>query len=423
MSATLYWLRQDLRLDDNLALLAACGCASLLPVYCHYPTRDSGWDCPRLGRHRAAFLGQALDSLAAALRDRGSALCELQGPPEIVLPALARQVGADLVVCERIAAPEEEAEVLALRQAGLQVSEIWQSSLYLPEQLPFAIERLPAVFTDFRRALEQAGPQPLPPQNAPTALPPLPAGWTPREPPPRTPPAIEARSSFPYHLPACHGGETAARAHFQQYLARGLPHRYKATRDRLYGVDFSSKLSPWLASGALSPRRAWQMLKAFEARHGASEGSGWIGFELLWRDYFRFLHLRHRARLYHAAGLSSLPSPAHDAAAFQRWRKGETGQPLVDAAMRELSASGYLSNRLRQVAASYLIYECGGDWRAGAAWFESQLIDYDAYSNQGNWLYIAGRGTDPRGGRRFNPERQAAEHDAQGRYRALWSTA
>ena len=90
--------------------------------------------------------------------------------------------------------------------------------------------------------------------------------------------------------------------------------------------------------------------------------------------------------------------------------------------MRELAATGYLSNRLRQVVASYLIYDLRGDWRAGAAWFESQLVDYDVYSNQANWLYIAGRGTDPRGGRRFNPIKQAQDHDADGSYRIMWGT-
>ncbi len=88
---------------------------------------------------------------------------------------------------------------------------------------------------------------------------------------------------------------------------------------------------------------------------------------------------------------------------FAAWCAGQTGQPLVDAAMRELAATGYLSNRLRQVVASYLIHDLACDWRAGAAWFEAQLLDYDVYSNQGNWLYIAGRGTDPRGGRRLIP--------------------
>jgi len=144
---------------------------------------------------------------------------------------------------------------------------------------------------------------------------------------------------------------------------------------------------------------------------------------LLWRDYFRFLHLQHGNRLYHAQGLGPHASTSHNAQGYARWCQAATGQPLVDAAMRELSCTGYLSNRLRQIAASYLVHDLGGDWRAGAAWFEAQLVDYDVYSNQGNWLYIAGRGTDPRGGRRFQVDKQTAEHDPDGAYRRLWSAA
>jgi len=88
--------------------------------------------------------------------------------------------------------------------------------------------------------------------------------------------------------------------------------------------------------------------------------------------------------------------------------------------MRELAATGYLSNRMRQNVASFWVHDLQGDWPAAAAWFESQLIDYDVYSNQGNWLYLAGRGTDPRGTRRFSPEKQAKDYDADGAYRRLW---
>lgn len=103
-----------------------------------------------------------------------------------------------------------------------------------------------------------------------------------------------------------------------------------------------------------------------------------------------------------------------------RWCAGRTGHALVDAGMRELESTGWLSNRMRQIVASYLIHDLGSDWRAGAAWFESRLIDFDVFSNQGNWAYIAGRGTDPRGGRRFDPDKQAREHDPDGRYRRMW---
>ena len=266
-------------------------------------------------------------------------------------------------------------------------------------------------------------------RDAPAALPALPpeplwAAWQCQPTAAQTPAARhDPRSSFPHATADFAGGERAALAHLAQYLARKLPHSYKQTRNGLTGVDYSSKLSPWLATGALSARQVMAQLRQFEAEHGESDGSYWLWFELLWRDYFRLLHLQQGAALYRARGLSDQPLAPHNAQGFDRWRQGRTGEPLVDAAMRELAATGYLSNRLRQVVASYLVYDLHGDWRAGAAWFEHCLLDCDVYSNQGNWLYVAGRGTDPRGGRRFNPQKQTQDHDADGSYRRLWAAA
>ena len=434
MTTLIHWFRNDLRLADNPALSHAARQAErVLPVYVHSPADDAltPWGFPRRGAHRQRFLRAALDALHARLVEQGSGLLELHGRPSDCLPALAAQVGAAGISCEAIAAPEEEAELAALRGAGIPLETVWQSSLLDPAALPFAASRLPDVFTAFRQAVERAGQTPPPPLPVPR-LPGWPAGVT--LPPKATEPTkptkptehadwfeVDARSSFPYTQPAFHGGEAAALAHLRAYFGSDRPHRYKATRNGLTGVDFSSKFSPWLASGALSARTAYAHLKAFEAEQGASDGSYWLWFELLWRDYFRFLHLKYGRQLYRAAGLGKQPAPSHDPAAFGRWCRGETGEPLVDAAMRELAATGFMSNRLRQLVASYLINDLGGDWRAGAAWFEAQLIDYDVYSNQGNWLYIAGRGTDPRGGRRFDPIKQAREHDPAGRFRRLWS--
>ncbi|MCG2585053.1 DASH family cryptochrome [Massilia sp. TS11] len=410
MSTLVYWFRRDLRLHDNPALqLAAQRASRLLPVYCH---------APGVGPHRAAFERSALDGLRAALRALGSDLIELQGPAPAALLAL----DADAIVCEEIAAPEEQDEVAALRAAGCAVETCWQSSLLDPASLPFAVAELPKVFTAFRQQVEGCGLQPPAPLPAPVRLPPLPAPL-PTSVAPHVRALHDGRAAFPYALPAWQGSEQAALAHWAHYLARGLPHTYKATRNALSGIDMSSKLSPWLALGAISARRVLAELRRFEAAHGASDSSYWLWFELLWRDYFRFLHLQHGRALYRGRGLGAAPPPAHDAAGFARWCAGETGQDLVDAGMRELAATGFLSNRMRQIVASYLIYELGGDWRQGAAWFERQLVDYDVYSNQGNWLYIAGRGTDPRGGRRFDPDKQAREYDRDGAYRRNWGRA
>ena len=396
-----------------------------MPVYVvaddeQTPTR---WGFPRWGEHRRCFRNQAIAGLKAALQARGSDLIVLKGEPTAVLTALARSCGADTLSCERIAAPEEIDQVEALRAGHLIVEDRWQSSLMDPSDLPFEIARLPGVFTPFRQAVEKADVQPRAVIPAPKIIPPLPEADLIQDDFVEPVGQPDARSSFPYDDARFDGSETAALAHVERYFGGPLPRTYKTTRNGLSGTDYSTKLSPWLASGALSPRTVHEALLKHEAQFGVSDGSRWIVFELLWRDYFRFSSLKHGTRLFRHDGLSTLPYPPHDPDAFSAWRSGQTGQPFVDAGMRELAATGYLSNRMRQIVASYLIHDRGCDWRAGAAWFEAQLIDYDVCSNQGNWLYIAGRGTDPRQGRRFDTDYQARTHDPDGTYHKLWASA
>ncbi len=424
MDCALYWFRNDLRLTDNPAFSdASARSRTLVPVYVVDDEAQAltRWGFVRWGRHRRQFRDQALAGLRAALQAHGSDLIILTGKPTDELSALARACGADTVFCERIAAPEEIDQVETLRAAGLHVEDRWQSSLLDPADLPFDIAHLPDVFTPFRQAVEKADVRPHAAIPAPEVIPPLPqtelAGdrFVPQAGHP------DARTSFPYDDARFNGSEAAALAHVERYFSGPLPRSYKATRNGLSGTDYSTKLSPWLATGAVSPRTVHEALLKHEERFGVSDGSRWIVFELLWRDYFRFSSLKHGRRLFRHNGLSTLPYPSHDAEAFGAWCSGQTGQPFVDAGMRELAATGYLSNRMRQIVASYLIHELACDWRAGAAWFEAQLIDYDVCSNQGNWLYIAGRGTDPRQGRRFDPEYQTGTHDPDGEYRQLWA--
>lgn len=425
----IYWFRNDLRLEDNPALRQACAQAGhLLLVYCHRSASvTTRWSVPRTSGHRQHFLQSGLADLVTQLASHGSQLLEVEGDPAHVLPLLAHAIGATTVHCEEIAAPDEAAELTGLRAAGLTVEALWQSSLLDPATLPFAPADLPKVFTTFRTLIEREQLAPPAPLARPAAIPPLPRDFAaladtwavaPKAlPDPQ--PAAES-SSFPYALPAFHGGASAAAEHLRQYFGRALAHTYKHTRNGLTGVDYSTKFSPWLACGAMSARVACAELRQFEASRGANDSTYWIWFELMWRDYFRFLHLQHGVALYRAQGLTSLGQPSHDAQRFDAWCNARTGEPLVDAGMAELQATGYLSNRLRQIVASYLVHDLACDWRAGAAWFEAQLIDYDVYSNQGNWLYVAGRGTDPRSGRRFNLQKQACDHDPDGSYRRLW---
>jgi deoxyribodipyrimidine photo-lyase len=402
----------------------------------HAPQESLIWGFERISEHRLQFLRDALRDLRQQLEQLGSDLLGLQAPQgssisavELVINA-AHHHGIKTIYCEVIQAPEEMQELSALMQAGLTVHAEFESTMIAVRDLPFAPDAMPDQFTQFRNKIEKAKHLFTEPVSAPNHIPPLPANFQQSDliPGAQTPiraesliqPTGQPHSSFPHYREAYRGGTQVAEAHLRQYLERALPHSYKATRNQLHGLDYSSKLSPWLALGCISARRVMQKLKQFESEQGANEGSYWLWFELLWRDYFRVLHLKYGKQLYCASGLNQSERPIHNARGFQHWCSGTTGESIVDAGMRELNATGYLSNRLRQVVASYLIYDLHSDWRAGAAWFESQLLDYDVYSNQGNWLYIAGRGTDPRGGRRFNPQKQAQDHDANGSYRALW---
>lgn len=428
----IHWFRNDLRLHDHPALaqsMARCrrdGLA-LLPVAWHGPSAPvaTRWGFDRVGAHRRTFRAQALAGLAQALRARGSDLVVIEGASAQPLADLARRVGAVGLVGEAIEALEEQAEVAALQAQGLTVNTVEQGGLFDASQLPWAPGAVPNVFTAFRQGVERIGLQPAAPLPAPATLPPWPEAL-PRPPAPALDAALPAgstddRSSFPCGLPGWHGDEASALNHLRAYLASERPHTYKATRNALTGRDFASHWSPWLAVGALSVRQVVADLRAMEAERGASDGSYWLWFELLWREHFRWMLRRHGTALFRSRGLlPSAPRAVYEAPAFARWCEGRTGLDLVDAAMRELRTTGYLSNRLRQIVASALIHELRGDWRAGAAWFEHGLIDFDVHSNQGNWAYIAGVGTDPRGGRHFNLDKQLREHDPDGAYRRRW---
>jgi deoxyribodipyrimidine photo-lyase len=436
MSTAIYWFRNDLRLHDNPALWQAFTQAdALLPVYClgsasAIHNGDTRWGQMQPSAHRQRVLIDTLIDLDANLRALGSGLTVFAGAPADILPKLGRALGTQQVHCEQIAATHEEGELAAVQANGCEVTNSWQSSLVDLGDLPFALDNLPPIYTDFRLALTQSGFRPKAPAAAPASLPPLPRtahGYASmnllRQRADLGLASADHRSSLPYLQPEFAGGESAALAHLTRYFTSGLPAQYKATRNQLTGTDFSSKCSAWLASGALSVRQLAAEISQYEARVGANEGTEWLMRELLWRDYFRFLHLQHGAHMFRYRGLRDKgPALHHDPGRFTRWCVGRTGEPLVDAAMHELLATGYLSNRLRQVVASFLIDAMGGDWRAGAAWFEAQLIDYDVYNNQGNWLYIAGLGSDPRGGRHFNVEKQAQTYDPDQHYQRLWAT-
>lgn len=424
MKTNIYWFRQDLRLGDSPALLKACESAErLILVYIH-PTRlqgDTAWGFARTGERRAAHLHAALQELRSDISSRGNLLLEFVGEPARILKSLADTFSVTCVYCEAIEAPEERADVARLESQGIQVVSTWQSTMFDPTTLPFAPQEIPDIFTAFRQKIEQSGVPPREPLAAPMHL-------------PSAPPNIESVTNnvpLGQSVTSKLAGESSAHAAVSAYFATEHPLHYKQTRNQLLGDHYSTRLSVWLASGALSAAVAYRYLKQYEAKRGSNDSTYWIFFELLWRDYFRFLHFKYGRKLYLKSGLKRAAStaasvkqaPNIEKARLMAWVNAQTPNNFVNAGMTELRETGHLSNRMRQIVASYLIYDLEVDWRAGAAWFESQLLDFDIYSNQGNWLYIAGCGTDPRGGRRMNMQKQIQEHDPDSIYRKHWGHA
>jgi len=219
------------------------------------------------------------------------------------------------------------------------------------------------------------------------------------------------------------GGETEAFKRLRHYFygTRAID-TYKETRNGMIGEDYSTKFSPWLSLGCISPRAIYNELQKYEKEFGANKSTYWLVFELLWRDYFRFMMKKHRNKFFQQNGIKNnkVKLEEHDPEIFAKWMKGQNGNDFIDANMRELSLTGYLSNRGRQNVASYLCNNLKVDWRYGAAYFEQQLIDYDVCSNWGNWAYLAGVGNDPRANRVFNIDKQATDYDPDGLYRKLW---
>ncbi|WP_051718911.1 DASH family cryptochrome [Hymenobacter sp. IS2118] len=437
----LYWLRNDLRLHDNEVLAALpAHTEALLPVYCFDPVAlgpDPYLGLPRTGPHRLPFLLDSLADLQRRYAALGSGVHFAIGRPEDVLPVLVQQLdlGAVWTSTEHTTEEEEAEDVLtgaltALPGPPVPLRRFETLTLLHPADLPIAVRNLPLSFSKFRFDVASKA-VPRAPLPVPSRLPSLPTGFAPAplptaealavalDLPVPTRPVPDRRSA----LPALGGGETAALARLHDYAVdRHLIGRYDDTRNELLGEAFSTKFSPWLANGSLSARQVWAAIDAYDAVHGArSKGAMQLRLELLWRDYFRLLAERTGPDFFRWRGLREQQpkASAPDRAAFDRWTQGRTGNAFVDANMRELAATGFMSNRGRQNAASYLIHDLHQDWRWGAAWFEHQLIDHDPASNWGNWKYIAGTGTDVRD-TAFDVAQQAKRYDPKGSYVRTW---
>lgn len=426
---SLIWFRNDLRLHDNEALhIALENAETLLPVYIFDPrqfeaTGEAGF--PKTGPYRLQFLLDSLRDLRASLQAKGSDLIILKGKPEELIPELCKKHDIGLVSYHEEATPEEtqveDALDDALEAAGIEVDSAWGATLYHVDDLPMEVEKLPDVFTAFRKKAEKYS-EVRELFETPEKLPSLPAGYPEQGDFPDVdffgiePDSPSDRSVLPFE-----GGETAALKRLETYFwDQDLLKVYKDTRNGMLGADYSSKFSAWLANGTISPRYIYSEVKRYEKERKKNNSTYWLIFELIWRDYFRFIALRHGRKLFYSTGIKGKQYEwSKDSEDFKKWANAETGIPMIDANMRELNETGFMSNRGRQNVANFLAKCLNIDWRWGAEYFESMLVDYDVCSNWGNWAYNSGVGNDPRD-RYFNIVGQGKRYDGKGDYIRHW---
>jgi len=431
MKRAIVWFRNDLRLHDNEAIADGLLAADELIFVYIFDDRlfkaKTKFGLPKIERHRANFIIEALQDLRTSLAERGAKLIVRSGITEEIIYELAREVKASWVLCNRERTAEEvsvqdQLEAL-LWSIGVEIRYNRGKMLYHTADLPFPITQSPDNFTSYRKEVEKIVKvrKPIEIKNQFTELTvDLDEGNMP------TLKDLNLKEIPKDEYFRLKGGETSAMAQLQYYFFDSkLVSNYKQTRNQLLGRDYSSKFSSYLSKGCLSPKYAYWKLKEYEELHGSNESTYWLFFEMLWRDFFRLIGKKYGNAIFQHKGITRNEeiSADIDQSRFNIWKEARTGVPIVDACMMELNNTGFMSNRGRQITASFLINELNLNWLLGAEYFESMLIDYDPCSNYGNWAYIAGVGTDPRGGRHFNIKYQSQKHDPNGEYIKYWIPA
>lgn len=426
MNTGLVWCRNDLRVSDNEVLLRACqNNDRVIAVYFFDPKyfRTTKYGFKKTGKYRAQFLIESVRELRKNLQNLNIPLLVFQEKPEIQIPELISKYEITDIYFQKEWTQEEKDSEDALNKElqNIEFHSYYQQFLYHPEDIPFeSFSIIPKVFTDFRKACEKNSKirgiidnlTPKPESNMlneETSVPELSElGLKEFE--------TDNRSAFSFK-----GGEDQAKKRIQEYFwdTKSLSH-YKNTRNGLIGPNYSSKLSAWLANGCISAKQIYYEVKKYENEITSNQSTYWIIFELIWRDFFKYVSLKHGNKIFKIGGILEKDlNWNHDEERLAEWINGETDEDFVNANMKEISATGFMSNRGRQNVNSYWTKELKQDWRIGAAYFESILIDYDVHSNWGNWMYNSGVGNDPRD-RKFNIKGQAERYDPDKEYQNLW---
>lgn len=423
-NTSVIWFRNNLRILDNTSLFKAIHHhEKTIAVYFFDPKyfEIDTFGFKKTEKYRAKFLIETIADLKRNLADLNITLLTYFKSPEDELPKICEHFSVETIYTQKEWTDEELQTNNLLKKAlpNVKFFEDFDQFLYHPNVVTNDYSKIPDVFTNFRKGVEKKvrieaeisvskmSETNLIENN--TEIPTLEdLGFEDFN--------TNRNSAFPFK-----GGETEALKRLDYYLFETKKVSvYKNTRNGLVGIDYSTKFSPWLANGSLSAKTIYWKIRTYEKEFGSNESTYWVIFELIWRDYFKFISLKYGSKIFKIEGILDVNYHwNNNSKAVNSWIEGKTKDDFVNANMIELKETGWMSNRGRQNVASYFAKELLLDWRIGAAYFESILLDYDVHSNYGNWMYVSGVGNDPRD-RKFNTQFQAQNYDGNYKFRNLW---
>ena len=420
---SLVWFRNDLRVDDHNGLkLALNNSNKVVGFYCFNPKvfSENKLGFKKTDVFRTKFLIETVDNLKENLKKNNISLIIKIGNPVEELSNVITQHNISNIYLQKEWTKEEydEEALLKSKLTNVLFHSTYDQFLYHPDDVDNQF--ISDVFTNFRKSCEKKvdvrnltfNSSKLNSENLLKENYEVPSldqlGFDDF--------ILDNRSAFNFS-----GGSDSAKERLDQYLWKSRKiNYYKQTRNGLIGLDYSSKFSPWLANGSISPREIYWEIKEYEKDILKNQSTYWLVFELIWRDYFKYISLKYGSKIFKIGGILEKDYEwSDDVRIFKEWTEGRTVEPFVNANMIELNSTGWMSNRGRQNVASFLAKELKIDWRWGASYFESKLIDYDVHSNYGNWMYVSGVGNDPRD-RKFNIKFQAERYDPLNKYQNMW---
>ena len=420
---SLVWFRNNLRVEDNTSLTNAINNSDKIIGFINIDPKNfisTKFGFKKTEKFRAKFFLESVKELKNQLEKLNISLIITHDYLDKSIPHIIKQYQIEKVFLQTEWTRDELLEESYFPK-DIDLVKDFDQFLYSPNDVKTLYDNIPRGFSNFRKKCEKylsvdnilPIPKPLNNDNKIAIDYPIPSlsdlGFEIFE--------VHRNSVFKFN-----GGEINGKKRIDDYFFNTKNvSNYKSTRNGLIGENYSSKFSPWLANGSVSAKYIYNQLKKYELEVDKNDSTYWLYFELIWRDFFKYVSMQHKEKFFSKDGIyGDNKEWSTNTEILSNWINGKTNEPFVNANMIELLETGFMSNRGRQNVANYLTKELKIDWRIGAEYFESMLIDYDVHSNYGNWLYNAGIGNDSMPFRKFNPKLQSERYDPNKLYEKTW---